>query len=102
MELYNQALEYIARNQGNLGPEAQMISNAITNRMVKDQISKEDPMGEKFSMLLNMLDSDRPRRQARRSSTEREMRDLSGEYDKMGVGKYSQERPYKIRKKYKE
>jgi len=102
VELYNKALEYIAHNQDNIGAKAEMISNAITNRMVKDQISKEDPMGEKFGMLLNMLDSDRHRRQAYRASTEREMRDLSDKYDKKGVGEYSQERPFEIRKKYKE
>ena len=102
LELYDKALNYVVKNKGDLGPEARLIKRAINNRIVKDNISLDDPMGEKFAMLLNILDPDRPRRKGYRASIEQERRSQSKRFDDLGISKYSRERPYRIRKMYKE
>ena len=102
-QLHLKAAEYIATNPNMPQHEKSVIANAISNRLVKDQLSiKNDELGKDLNGLLIWLDPDKARRQGYRGSVEAEMRALSDKYDKMGIGPYDQERPFKIRKQYKE
>ena len=72
---FKRAQEYIARNRENMtSGEKGLISNAITNRLVKDQLPKDDPLAMDLKGLLNWLDPDRPRRQNYRRSKSSQMR----------------------------
>tara|TARA_B100000700_G_scaffold325362_1_gene433908 strand:+ start:1062 stop:1514 length:453 start_codon:yes stop_codon:yes gene_type:complete len=97
------ARKYIANNKETMSKtEKDLLSNAVRNRLVKAQLPEDDPVAMDLKGLLRWLDPDKGRRDAYRSSIEAERRALSAKYDEMGVGKYDQERPYKIRKQYKE
>ena len=76
-ELYHAAMNMIRQNP-NLSEydgEGAMLQTAIRNRMVKDQIGMGHPDYENFSMILNILDSDRGRRASYRRGIEDEMRE---------------------------
>ena len=99
----NKARKYIASNSSTMSKnEKDLLYKAVLNRLVKAQLPKEDPVAKDLKGLLCWLDPDKCRRDGYRSSIEAERRAQSAKYDKMGVGKYSYERPYRIRKKYKE
>jgi hypothetical protein len=78
MTVYQSVLKWMSMYQDpSKEPDAGLVDSVIANVMVKNQVSKDDPIvGQKLNMLRKILNPDLGRRQSYRRGIEDEMRQL--------------------------